>query len=115
MIFILHTQIHTNSCGPLSHIWCMRFKAKHHYFKYLAKVLGNFKNIAKTLTSSPVANPSAYLVDTVESGPGKFDMYMYALITIIILQAGRLASLAPCYIQVSYLCMSNTLFVVITQ
>ena len=30
-------------------------------------------------------------------------------------QAGRLASLASCYIRVSYLCMSNTLFVVITQ
>ena len=36
-------------CGPLKHMWCMRFEAKHSYFKHLARVVGNFKNIAKTL------------------------------------------------------------------
>lgn len=81
IIFIpIHCTTH-NSCGPLSHIWCMRFEAKHHYFKYLAKVLGNFKNIAKTLTYRHqrhmcyvLANPSAFLVDTVDSGPGNYAM-----------------------------------------
>ena len=55
----------------------MRFEAKHHYFNYLAKLLGNFKNIPKLLRtvargicSYILANPSAYLVDTVDSGPG---------------------------------------------
>ena len=58
----------------------MRSEAKH-YFKYLAIVLGNFKNIAKTLTYCHqhhmcyvLANPSAFLVDTVDSGPGKYAM-----------------------------------------
>ena len=66
-----------NRCGPLSHIWCMRFEAKHRFFKYLTKVLGNFKNVAKTLTNRHqrhmcyvLANP-AFLVDTVDTGPGK--------------------------------------------
>lgn len=36
-------------CGPLSRMWCMRYEAKHSYFKHLARVLCNFKNIAKTL------------------------------------------------------------------
>ena len=36
-------------CGPLSCMWCMRYEAKHSYFKHLAHVLGNFKNIPKTL------------------------------------------------------------------
>ena len=56
------------------HIWCMWFEAKHHFFKYLAKVLENFKNIAKTLIITSdmcyLGNP-AFLVDTVETGTGK--------------------------------------------
>ena len=61
----------------------MRFEAKHRYFKYPAKVLGNLKNIAKTLNYRHqrhmcyvLANPSAFLVDTVDSGPGNLvDIY----------------------------------------
>lgn len=36
-------------CGPLVHIWCMRYESKHSYFKQLARITGNFKNIQKTL------------------------------------------------------------------
>ena len=35
--------------GPPSRYWCMRFEAKHSYFKKLAHVVKNFKNIPKTL------------------------------------------------------------------
>lgn len=35
--------------GPLGRHWCMRFEAKHSYFKRLAKNAYNFINIAKTL------------------------------------------------------------------
>ena len=36
-------------CGPITHLWCMRFEAKHQWFKKLAHNLGNFVNVAKTL------------------------------------------------------------------
>ena len=29
--------------------WCMRYEAKHRYFKQLAGVIGNFTNVAYTL------------------------------------------------------------------
>ncbi len=29
--------------------WCMRYEAKHRYFKQLAGVMGNFTNVAYTL------------------------------------------------------------------
>ena len=36
-------------CGPVSRFWCMRFEAKHSYFKSLAHRVKCFKNIQKTL------------------------------------------------------------------
>ena len=46
----------------------MRYEAKHSYFKHLARVLNNFKNISKTLASRhqhymcyQMMNPSAYM------------------------------------------------------
>ena len=38
-------------CGPLIRNWCMRFEAKHKYFKKMAQTLGNFTNIAKSLAN----------------------------------------------------------------
>ena len=35
--------------GPASKYWCMRFEAKHSYFKSLAHKVKCFKNIAKTM------------------------------------------------------------------
>ena len=35
--------------GPLIRMWCMRYEAKHRYFKCWANIMGNFKNIPKTL------------------------------------------------------------------
>ena len=35
--------------GPMTTSWCMRFEAKHRYFKTLAAGLGNFKNLPFTL------------------------------------------------------------------
>ena len=34
---------------PVSRLWCMRFEAKHSYFKMLAHRVRNFRNIPKTL------------------------------------------------------------------
>ena len=35
--------------GPLVRSWCMRFEAKHHYFKRLAISIGNYTNITYSL------------------------------------------------------------------
>ena len=40
-----------NRCGPLIRNWCMRFEAKHSYFKKMAQTLGSYKNIAKTVST----------------------------------------------------------------
>ncbi len=37
--------------GPLKYLWCMRFEAKHQYFKKVAGVVCNFNNIALTLAN----------------------------------------------------------------
>lgn len=37
------------SHGPLLRAWCMRYEAKHHYFKHLCTVIGNYKNLSYTL------------------------------------------------------------------
>lgn len=46
---IVHYPRAIRSMGPLLHIWCMRFEAKHGYFKDLVHKLKNFKNIPYTL------------------------------------------------------------------
>ena len=37
--------------GPMKRTWCMRFEAKHRYFKRLATYIGNYKNVAYTLAT----------------------------------------------------------------
>ncbi len=36
--------------GPLRRVWCMRFEAKHQYFKTVASTCRNFINVAKTFS-----------------------------------------------------------------
>lgn len=38
-----------NSFGPMIRTWCMRYEAKHRYFKKIAMNMGNFTNVALTL------------------------------------------------------------------
>ena len=48
-----HRMIHYPSIilkhGPLSQMWVMRYEAKHGYFKRLAHIMCNFRNVCKTL------------------------------------------------------------------
>ncbi|XP_020895161.1 uncharacterized protein LOC110234145 isoform X1 [Exaiptasia diaphana] len=50
----MHYMIHLPSLimkfGPLIRSWCMRFEAKHSYFKGLSRVIKNFKNLPYTLS-----------------------------------------------------------------
>eukprot|EP00112_Aurelia_sp_Birch-Aquarium-sp1_P011911 Seg250.10 transcript_id=Seg250.10/GoldUCD/mRNA.D3Y31 product="hypothetical protein" protein_id=Seg250.10/GoldUCD/D3Y31 len=49
--FLVHYAQHIRQFGPLRRLWCMRFEAKHKYFKNVAKITHNFRNIAATLAS----------------------------------------------------------------
>jgi len=48
-----HRMVHYPSVmlknGPLSQMWVMRFEAKHGYFKRLAHIVCNYRNVCKTL------------------------------------------------------------------
>ena len=69
--------------GPLVRSWCMRYEAKHHYFKKLSTVVGNFTNLPYTLSmrhqrwmcykmNSLGNHESSFLEKGIEIGPGKF-------------------------------------------
>ena len=56
----------------------MRYESKHRYFKQIAKVVGNFKNISKTLAFRHqrsmcyiLSCPDRFLTDVMEVGPSK--------------------------------------------
>ena len=100
-------------CGPLRHMWCMRYEAKHHHFKQLARVIGNFKNIAKTLAYRhqryicfAMSSPPQYLQDSLVIGPGKcFSSYkcnIYVYTSLLDVTCTTAMSMgAPCMVYVS--------------
>ncbi|GBM09162.1 hypothetical protein AVEN_176850-1 [Araneus ventricosus] len=51
-----HHMLHYADCmvkfGPLVRMWCMRYEAKHNFFKRRANINCNFKNIAKSLANA---------------------------------------------------------------
>ena len=49
--YVVHYATMMARYGPLRDLWCMRYEAKHQYFKALSKSLGNFINIALSLAS----------------------------------------------------------------
>lgn len=64
--------------GPVKTMWCMRYEAKHHYFKKIARTIGNFKNIAKSVAFRHqrhicyvLSEPDMFLKDRIELGRGQ--------------------------------------------
>lgn len=47
--FLIHYPRALTMFGPLRNLWCMRFEAKHQYFKSVVNHLRNFINVSKTL------------------------------------------------------------------
>ena len=39
-----------SSHGPLVQSWCMRYEAKHHYFKRLGSFIGNYTNLPYSMS-----------------------------------------------------------------
>ena len=63
--------------GPLITMWTMRYEAKHRYFKRWASIMGNFKNISKTLAVHHQKHlcyqmtTNTYLTESISTGPGE--------------------------------------------
>jgi len=49
--FLAHYPLMMGRYGPLRNMWCMRYESKHQYFKSVAQTVGNFINIAQTLSN----------------------------------------------------------------
>lgn len=47
--FLVHYPRLIKQHGPLRAHWCLRYEAKHLYFKRLSSIVNNYQNIAKTL------------------------------------------------------------------
>lgn len=47
--YLLHYPRCIRLIGPLVRFWCMRFEAKHNFFRRLSHIVCNFKNICKTM------------------------------------------------------------------
>ena len=68
--FMLHYPAHIMKFGPLRNVWCMRFEARHQYFKHLTINTKKFINITKTLANrhqmklSHALSSSQYLSET---------------------------------------------------
>ena len=70
--------LHVNRFGPLIRLWCMRFEAKHSYFKQICNTIKNFKNLGLSLSYHHqrlmcyyMSDKTGYLSYTVTYGPGK--------------------------------------------
>jgi len=49
MHYMIHFPSQMLRFGPMVRSWCMRYEAKHRYFKQIAGILGNFTNMAFSL------------------------------------------------------------------
>lgn len=71
-----HFMVHYPTCilkiGPILHTWCMRYEAKHNFFK---KRVNSFKNITKTLAKKHQTQMAykwrTFDPNRVTTGPGK--------------------------------------------
>lgn len=77
--------------GPLINHWTTRFEAKHKYFKHLANVMGNFKNICYSLALRHQLyrcylslNTDTLSTEDIEVGPGKMLVAIQWVFTIML-------------------------------
>lgn len=80
--FMIHYARIIRIMGPLISLWCMRFEAKHNYFKNLVHKFHNFKNITKTLAEQHQRYMfyewkcrTSSLLPEIESGKGDLSSY----------------------------------------
>ncbi|KAJ8274815.1 hypothetical protein COCON_G00094400 [Conger conger] len=70
--FMIHYPRNIRNIGPILHMWCMRYEAKHNFFK---RQLKSFKNITKTLAkkhqSCMAMYQESFTKERLTLGPGK--------------------------------------------
>lgn len=70
--FMIHYPRSIRNIGPILHMWCMRYEAKHNFFK---RQLEGFKNITKTLAkkhqSCMALHQQSFSKGRLMLGPGK--------------------------------------------
>nr|XP_024657554.1 uncharacterized protein LOC106676865 isoform X1 [Maylandia zebra] len=70
--FMIHYPRSIRNIGPILHMWCMRYEAKHNFFK---KQLKSFKNITMTLAKKHQSCMAMYWesfsLERLALGPGK--------------------------------------------
>ncbi|XP_015773170.1 PREDICTED: uncharacterized protein LOC107351398 [Acropora digitifera] len=71
MHYMVHMPRTMLQLGPLVRSWCMRFEAKHHYFKRLAISIGNYTNITYSLAKRHQEG-LCYRLQTAEGGMSSF-------------------------------------------
>ncbi|EDO28047.1 predicted protein [Nematostella vectensis] len=82
MHYMVHMPTTILKLGPLVHSWCMRYEAKHHYFKRTAILLGNWINLPFSLAKrhqeglcyrlqTAGGGLSTFIEKGIENGPGK--------------------------------------------
>jgi hypothetical protein len=64
--FLVHYASALVKCGPPCRYWCMRFEARHNFYKKISRITNCFKYIAKTLAKrSQLALANSFLTHTV--------------------------------------------------
>lgn len=71
--YILHYPQLTVDFGPLRSVWCMRYEAKHYFFKMLVNCLHNFKSICKTLAYRHLMQQAYFLSNGFLQGKGTIE------------------------------------------
>ncbi|XP_068704474.1 uncharacterized protein [Montipora foliosa] len=67
--YLVHLPTQMLNFGPLIRCWCMRFEAKHAYFKDLAKKIRNFKNLSYSLATRNQQMESANFIQIGDNQP----------------------------------------------
>lgn len=64
--FMTHYGEAIRRCGPLRHLWCMRYESKHQIAKKVGDLSNNFKNIALTVAMQySLSNFSTWYLDEI--------------------------------------------------
>lgn len=90
LLLLIQRQIFIFRFGPMVRTWCMKYEAKHRYFKRLASILGNFTNVAFSLGERHqyqqcyLMNGSGhnYLMKNVDIGKGFLYLFIYNIFSI---------------------------------
>lgn len=75
--------------GPLVNYWCMRYEAKHSFFKKLSSIIGNYINLPLTMAKRHqhlqcyrMVCPEKFLHKDLTFGKGTSSMYVHIYVQV---------------------------------